>query len=158
MRNLIARLAHLRYQQQANILLSLESQYLEMALKLLTSKLGTPQAIVLATHFGNPAPVFQDWDARLRLYLSGPQHDAQTTSEFILEGLRLGVYSDEEAAQAHISFYLALLVRRGNLVPFWNELVNAIGLQKLKAALETDTARQRLGDALDPLLTELRAL
>ena len=159
MAHLIHRLAHLDTREQAQILLSLESKSLEIAIQVLTSKLGTPQAVILATLLEKPNQVFENWASRLRLYLSGEQHDFPTTRELILEGLRLGIYQDEDAAQTHISFYFSLLVRRGGLVPFWNELVNAIGLQNLQSALESDRARERLGArVLDPLLAELKAL
>jgi hypothetical protein len=156
---LIARLAHLDIRQQAQILLSLESKNLEIAIKTLTLKLGTPQAIILATLLGKLNPVFENWAARLRRYLSSEQHDTLTTRELILEGLRLGIYQDEAEAQIHIAFYLSLLLRRGGLVPFWDEIVTTIGLQSFRTALESERARERLGArVLAPILTEFDAL
>jgi hypothetical protein len=144
--------------QQAEIILCLKSADLEKVIGLIAARVSKRLPWHMEAILDDLPPSFHPWRIRVLQYLNWGVWNLENLHNLILEGLRIGIYSDRDQAFTQLIHYLGLLRFSPESPSLWDAILQAIGPGALQSALESDLARARLGNAVIPLLEELRDL
>jgi hypothetical protein len=155
------------WHEQAEIVLCLKkSADLEMVIQLIAERVAHRHPSHMDAILDGLPTSFHNWGTKVLNYMNLGTWGFDPIRALILEGLRIGIYSDQTQAKVQLTHYFGLLAFSPESPAIWDAIIRAIGPEALLSALESDGAQEYLRvrtriplmEALNQLLEEQRDL